>query len=189
MLQIGNTIISLDLINKSFSCDLNLCQGKCCVLGDSGAPFEKEEIEIIESLLHQIKPYMSDNGLNALNKKGFYTVDNSNEMVTELVDGKECVFAFFENGIAKCAIEKANENHNTGFLKPMSCHLYPVRIQKYNSFIAVNFNKWEVCTPAHKNGEERGIPIYRFLKQALIRRFGENWYNELSLAADSLIKK
>lgn len=189
MLQIGNTLISLDLIYKKFSCDLALCKGNCCVYGDFGAPLERKEIRIIKSHLPDIIPFMSQRGVDTLNNSGFYTTDASGENVTNLVLGKECVFVSFEDGIAKCAIEKCNEKLNIGFPKPISCHLYPVRIQKLNSYTAVNFNEWQICTPALKNGNEFGIPVYRFLRNSLIRKFGREWYDELDLTAINLMKE
>ncbi|MFH2094759.1 MAG: DUF3109 family protein [Bacteroidota bacterium] len=187
MLQIGETLVSLDLLDHNFSCAPEKCMGKCCVLGDYGAPLEQEELEIISRLLHLVKKYMSDEGIRQLEKHGFYTKDDSDELVTGLIDGKECLFAFFEDGIARCSIEKTSLQHNTGFLKPVSCHLYPVRVQKYHTFSAVNYNQWDICTHARIKGESLGLPLYRFLEDALVRKFGQEWFNELDLAAQALI--
>lgn len=186
MLQIDNTIISLDIIESHFVCDLKKCLGKCCVLGDYGAPIEEQEIQIIEKNLDKIRPYMSPTGLSTIESTEFYTKDDENEYVTSLIDGKECVFVYFEENIAKCAIEKAYNDKKIAFQKPVSCHLYPIRIQKYNSFIAVNYNKWKICSTAIIKGDVTNIPVYRFLKDPLIRKFGKEWYEELEIAVQSL---
>ena len=188
MLQIDNTIISLDIIENHFVCDIKKCLGKCCVLGDYGAPLEENEIHIIKKDLDKIRPYMSTKGLEEIDKSGFFTKDDEDEYVTYLVDGQECVFVYFEDNIAKCAIEQAYHKKKITFQKPVSCHLYPVRVQKYNSFIAVNYNKWQICSSAIVKGDATNIPVYRFLKDALIRKFGIKWYNELEMAAESLNK-
>ncbi|GAB4300724.1 MAG: DUF3109 family protein [Marinilabiliales bacterium] len=186
MLQIDDTLISLDIIEKYFVCDLPKCKGNCCVYGDYGAPLEEKEIITIKKELDKIKPYMNDKALKIIESQGFYTKDDENELVTVLVDNKECVFTIFENGIAYCSIEKAYNNKDIDFQKPVSCHLYPVRVKKYKSFTAVNFNSWDICKSAIVKGKTTKTPVYRFLKEALIRKFGKEWYDELEIAAESL---
>ena len=145
MLQIDDTIISLDLLDESFVCDLNTCKGKCCIEGDDGEP------------------------------------------VTSIVNGDECVFTYTdESGICKCAIEKAFREGKTDFYKPVSCHLYPVRLQKYEDYVAVNYHRWSVCNCARKLGGKLGVPVYKFLKEPLIRRFGTEWYEQLEIADEEL---
>ena len=186
MLQIGDTLISLDLLEKKFLCPPAKCLGKCCVLGDYGAPIEKDEINIIERNRNNIEVYMTPNGLETISKSGFFMEDDEGELVTTLINGQECVFVFFEDGIAKCAIEKAFEKGKIEIQKPVSCHLYPVRIKKYESFTAVNYSEWHICDQALVKGEEMGIFLYKFLKDPLTRKFGQEWYDELELAAESL---
>lgn len=179
MITIKNTIVSEDLLEKKFVCDLSKCKGECCVAGDSGAPLEEEELKILEEVYEKVKPYMPADGIRSISEQGLYVIDDDNDFTTPLVDGKHCAFVIFEEGIAKCAIEKAYNENKISFKKPVSCHLYPVRITKYNNYDAVNYDKWEVCQPARKCGEKAGIPVYLFLKEPLIRKYGEDWYNEL----------
>ncbi|MFC0876872.1 DUF3109 family protein [Saccharicrinis sp. FJH2] len=190
MLQIGDTLISLDLFEKRFICDLPACHGSCCVEGDSGAPLTQEEKQIIEDLLPDIWDDLSPEAQKLIKKQGVSYVDGDGDLVTSIIKGKECVFTYFdENGTCKCAIEKAYNEGKSDFKKPVSCHLYPVRVKKYPTFQAVNYDKWEICKPALDLGEKLGVPIYKFVKDALIRKFGEDWYNELNIAAVELAKQ
>lgn len=188
MLQIDNTIISLDLLDEQFVCELSTCKGICCVEGDSGAPLEVEEIQIIEDLLPVIWDDLSEKSKDIIKKQGISYIDEDDEPVTSIVDGRECVFTYFdEKGICKCAIEKAFREGKTNFYKPISCHLYPVRLQKYNEFTAVNYHRWSVCECATVLGRNLKIPVYQFLKEPLVRKFGQDWFNELE-QADTEIK-
>ncbi len=189
MLQIQDTLISLNLIETNFVCDLNSCKGNCCVYGDYGAPLEIEEIEIIDSILDKIDKYLTPEGKKAIKQQGLKIKDDANDYVTPLINDKECAFTYFDNGIAKCAIEKAYLNNEIYFQKPVSCHLYPVRVKKYKEYTAVNYHKWEICDVALATGEKTGVPMYVFLKDALIRRFGKDWYEELELAAETLLEE
>jgi hypothetical protein len=182
MLQIKDTLISQDLIEKNFSCDLEKCKGACCVRGDSGAPLTQEEVELLPEIIHQIKPYLRKEGKAAIEEQGTHVIDDEYEPVTPLVNGQECAYVIFEKGIARCGIEKAFEADAITFRKPLSCHLYPVRLKKYDRFIAVNYDKWEICEPARKLGDNLKIPVYKFVRKALIRRFGEDWYMHLKIA-------
>lgn len=184
MLQIKNTLVSLDVIEKKFICDLSKCKGDCCVHGDYGAPLEPEELATINKYLPKIKAYLNEKALKSLTKYGTKLKDDEGSFVTPLIDKKECVYTYFENNIAKCAIEKAFINGDIDFQKPISCHLYPIRITKYPTFIAVNYHKWEICSPANENGKTLGVPVYKFLKDPLIRKFGKKWYDELELTAE-----
>lgn len=188
MLQIKNTLISLDIIEKKFCCDLAACKGICCVEGDSGAPLTDEETGIIEEEYEYIRPFMRKEGVKAIEKQGAWVIDAENDKVTPLIRKKECAFVIFENGTASCAIERAYLDKKTVFRKPISCHLYPIRLKKYADFTAVNYDKWQVCKAAIPQGEKLGLYIYQFLKEPLIREFGEEWYEELQIAADSLLK-
>lgn len=186
MLQIQNTLVSLDLVEKHFCCDLKACKGICCVEGDSGAPLSLEEVDLLEEEYINFKPYMRSEGVEEVENQGHWVVDVENDRVTPLINEKECAYAIFEEGVAKCAIEKAYFEGKTTFRKPISCHLYPIRIKEYTHFTAVNFDTWKICRPARKLGAQQGLYVYGFVKEALIRRFGQEWYDELKIAAESL---
>jgi len=189
MLQIDDTIISLELLEERFVCDLNSCKGICCIEGDDGAPLEEEEVKIIEDLLPVIWDDLSEASKSVINKQGVSYIDQDGEPVTSIVNGAECVFTYTdESGVCKCAIEKAFREGKTNFYKPISCHLYPVRLQKYDEFTAVNYHRWSVCGCARKLGGKLGVPVYQFLKEPLIRRFGSEWFEQLEIA-DKEFKK
>jgi len=179
MILIGNTSVSDDLYLVRFCCNPGRCLGACCVAGDAGAPLEEEEISLLEDELEQIRPYMTEMGIKTVEEHGVFDYDIHANFVTPLINDGECAFACFKNGIAYCAIEKAFFDGKTRFRKPVSCHLYPVRITRYASFDAVNYQKWNICKPALKLGNKEGLPLYKFLKEALIRKYGSEWYNEL----------
>ncbi len=183
MLQIDNTIISLDLIEKKFVCDLQACKGECCVAGDSGAPLTINEISILEEIYPEIEPYLSDKGKKIIKEKGVFEIDIENDKVTPLIDNKECAYLVYENNIAVCAIEKAYFDKKINFRKPLSCFLYPVRIKEYKDFTAVNYDQWDICKPAQILGEKLGTPVYKFLKEPLIQKFGNEWFEKLEYAA------
>ncbi len=187
MLQIDDTIVSLDLFDKYFVCDLAKCKGACCIEGDAGAPLEQKEIKKIEEILPIIWNDLSKKSKKVIKKQGVYYMDEDQEFVTSIVDGKECVFTYFDDkGICKCVIEKAYKEGKVDFIKPISCHLYPVRVQKYRNFEAVNYHKWSICNCAIKLGGETQVPLYQFLKNSLVRRFGVAWYEQLSIAAQEM---
>lgn len=179
MISIGKTIVSEEVIKKQFSCDLKACHGECCVQGDSGAPLEEEEIGIIEDYLEDIKPYMTKAGKKAVRKNGVFDYDSDGEFVTTLVDGQECAFVYFENEIALCAIEKAYREGKIDYIKPISCHLYPIRISKFKDFEAVNYHKWQICDLALLKGKKEQTALYEFVKDPLIRKYGKDWFNQL----------
>ncbi len=181
MIVIENTLVSEDLIISRFCCKLQECRGACCVEGDAGAPLEAEEPKIIAKYIRAIRPYMEEAGLNTLKKEGISTKDILGALVTTLNPGKECLFTYFKNGIAYCAVEKAWTEGKIPFQKPISCHLYPVRISKFDLYDAVNVHQWHVCATGWKEGD--GIPLYQYLKAPLIRKFGELWYEQLEAAA------
>ncbi|MDD2436756.1 MAG: DUF3109 family protein [Massilibacteroides sp.] len=184
MIQIKETLVSLDIVEKAFVCDLSQCKGACCVEGDSGAPLEKQEYHLLKKLLPLIWEDLSPEAKTVIEKQGIGYVDEDGEIVTSLVNGRDCVFTFYdENNICKCAIEKAYREGRIDFYKPISCHLYPIRVAKYKTFSALNYNKWKICKAAEILGQKAGVPLYRFLKEPLIRKFGEAWYAELELVA------
>ncbi len=186
MIQIDDKIISFDVIEEFFKCDLPKCKGICCYEGKSGAPLEKNEIEKIKKIYPKIKKYLPLKNIAIIEKKGFHEIDDEGDTVTTLVDGKECVFAYQENGIFKCAFETAYLNNETDFKKPISCHLFPIRIKKYDNFIAVNLIKAKICSPAFFRGKKEKIKAYEFLKEPLIRAFGKDFFYKLDYAAKYL---
>jgi len=185
MIVIENTIVSDDVVDKQFICNLDACKGECCVAGVSGAPLEKEETEILDKIYDKVKPYLTERGIRAIEKYGKHEIDGDGDMVTPLVNGKdECAYTIFENGIASCGIEKAHREGKIDFQKPISCHLYPIRIKKYKDYEAVNYDRWSICSPACALGKKEGVHVFEFVKKAVIRKYGENWYKQLEGAAE-----
>lgn len=187
MVQIDDTIISLDVFEKKFVCDLLKCKGECCIEGDAGAPLEDDEIEKLKEVLPLIWEDLPQTSKEVIDAQGVSYKDRDGDNVTSIVNGAECVFMYKdENGFAKCAIEKAFLAGKTTFRKPISCYLYPIRIDKYTKYQAVNYHKWKICECAVKNGEKLNVPVYKFLKDPLIQKFGEAWYEQLEIAAEEL---
>lgn len=188
MIEIGKSIVSLDVFKRKFVCDLAACKGACCVHGDSGAPLEEEESALLEEVYPIAKKYMIEEGIAAVETQGTSVIDTDGDLVTPLVFvGGPCAFVYYEeDGTAKCAVEKAYLNGETSWKKPISCHLYPIRIKKYTQFDAVQYNEWDICEPACVCGEQLQVPVYAFLKEPLIRKYGEDWYKELQLVAQEL---
>ncbi len=186
MLQIGNAIVSLDVIEKKFICDFTKCKGACCIEGDSGAPLDDDEKAILEEIYPDIKEYLNEKGIAEIEKQGTSVIDSDGDLVTPIINDKECAYTVFENGLALCGIEKAFLDGKISYRKPISCSLYPIRIQKYEEFDAVNYNKWNICAPARDLGYKMGTPVYKFLREPLIRKYGEDWYEELEYAAENL---
>lgn len=180
MIVIDNVIVSDDIASVKFNCDLKACHGNCCVDGDEGAPLDEDEIGIIEDYLDRIEKYMTNDGVEQVRKNGVFDYGIDGEYVTPLVNDRECAFVFWENGISFCAIEKAYLNKEIDFRKPVSCHLYPIRVKRYDSFDAVNYHRWPICDPALKRGKEMGEPLYVTLKEPLIRKFGSDFYKKLA---------
>jgi len=184
MLQIKDTLISLDLIEQQFCCNLAHCRGNCCVEGDSGAPVELDEIIQLENALPDIWEDLSLEARTLIKSQGVAYADQDGEMVTSIVNGKDCVFTCYdENGTCFCAVEKAWRAGYISFMKPISCHLYPVRVKKFKDYSAVNYQEWSICSGARLYGQQLGLPVYQFLKEPLIRKFGQEWYDELCQAA------
>lgn len=181
-----NTLLSEDLFEKHFICDLGKCKGACCVEGDFGAPVTQEEIETLNEILPAISPYLRREGLEVIAKKGVSETDCDGDLVTTCLPTGECSFAVYENGVLGCGIEKAWKAGATSFRKPLSCHLYPIRVSSVAEYDALNYHRWEVCKPACRLGEEHKVPLYRFLKDALVRAYGREWYDELDDIAAAL---
>ncbi len=190
MVEIDDKLISLDVFEKRFVCDLSACKGACCVEGDNGAPLEEEEVGIIEDNLEAIKPYMRKEGLDAVAKTGVFYMDEDNEPVTTLVNDAECAFVFFdENNITKCSIEEAYNKGDISFKKPISCHLYPIRVAKLRNYLAVNYSHWNICKDACKLGAELNVKTFRFLKEPIIRKWGEAFYEDMERVDAELERK
>jgi len=190
MIQIGKTLVSEDIIEKQFVCDIEKCKGECCVQGDAGAPLIEEELQILEDIFEEVKPFITEKGIKAVEKYGTWTKDDFDEFVTPLIDEKECAYTVFDSeGIAKCGIEDAYNAGKISWRKPSSCHLYPIRVTDYTEFSAVNYHKWDICSDACVLGEKLKVPVYKFLEEPLINKFGKNWYKELEIVAEEYLKQ
>ena len=180
MIKIEDKLVADDIIQKDFVCNLSACKGACCVKGDAGAPVEESEIQILEDIYQDVKPYLREEGIQAIEEQGKVTRSSFDEAETPLVNGEECAYVTFdEKGTALCGIEKAYRDGKTDFKKPVSCELYPIRLTKLTSVIALNYDRWEICDPACRLGDELKVPIYKFTKNALERKFGQEWYQKL----------
>lgn len=190
MIQIDDVVVSMDVLRKRFICDLGACRGACCIEGDAGAPLEKDEVAQLETVLPLIWDKLSAEAQAVIRQQGVSYVDEEGDLVTSIVGGKDCVFTCYDaNGCCSCAIEEAYRAGKTDYYKPISCHLYPIRVGDYGPYRAVNYHRWEVCKAAVALGEKEGVPVYRFLKEPLIRKFGEAWYQELEEAVAELEKQ
>lgn len=182
MLQVDDILVSFDVVERSFLCDLSQCKGACCVEGDAGAPLEKAEVVILKKILPVVWNDLSPEAQKVINKQGVSYIDAGGETVTSIVNGKDCVFTCYDSdGTCKCAIEKAYREGKVDFYKPISCHLYPVRVNQYETFSAVNYHRWSVCKAAELLGKKEQLPVYKFLKEPLIRKFGAGWYEKLEI--------
>ncbi|MBA4409556.1 MAG: DUF3109 family protein [Bacteroidota bacterium] len=186
MLEIGRTIVSLDLLEKQFLCDLLKCKGACCVEGDSGAPVTPVEVKAIQEAYAEIAPNIPENHQEEIEKQGFAVIDMEGDLVTPLVNNKQCAYSFEEKGILKCGIEKAFLDGKITFRKPVSCHLFPIRITEYKRFDAVNYEQIDICQPGRECGKSEKLPLYVFLKDPLIRKYGKDWYDQLKYAAENM---
>lgn len=190
MIQIDDTLVSLDLIERSFLCDLFHCKGQCCVEGDSGAPLEPGEEEELKRVLPEIWNDLLPEARTVIQSQGVAYTDSDGDRVTSIVGDKNCVFTCYDtDGVCKCAIEKAYREGRVSFYKPISCHLYPVRITQYKTFQAVNYHRWDVCKAAELLGKKEQVPVYQFLKEPLIRKFGQAWYDALDECAQEWKKQ
>jgi len=183
MLQVDDKIISLDVFTGFFCCHLKKCRGLCCVHGDSGAPLEKKEAKILKRIYPEIKKFLTPEGRNKIESTGISMIDKDNDLVTPLIDQKACAYInYYKNGISYCSIEKAFFDKKITFQKPVSCHLYPLRIKKYKDFTAVNYDRWDICKPAISLGRQKKMKVFEFCKDGLIRSFGEEFYRQLQYA-------
>lgn len=189
MLIVGNVLVSDELIKNCFCCDLSQCGGICCIEGDAGAPVAPEEIAELEDNYPIFKKYMTAEGARSVDENGTFDYDMTGEFVTPLINGEACAYVYYEDNIAKCAIEKAFLNGEIDFRKPISCHLYPIRIKQLPDYEALNYHRWFVCEEACEKGEQLQLPVYQFLKEPLIRKYGEEWYKKLEEEVKNLKEK
>ena len=190
MFVIGNTLVSIDLIERYFVCDLEICKGQCCIDGDAGAPLLNEEKVTLDENINAILPLLPPGGKKAIKENGTAYIDNDGDLVTTLVEGCNCAFTVFtSDGTCLCGLEKGYREGKLPFLKPSSCSLYPVRLQKVGDMTAVNLHRWKICKCAEKKGKELGVRAYEFLKEPLIRKFGQEWYDELQHIADEWLRQ
>lgn len=189
LVEIDDKIVSTQIFERKFVCDLNACKGACCIEGDAGAPLTLEEVDILEDTLEVIKPYMREEGIKAVEEQGVFYMDQDNEPVTTLVNEAECAFVYFdEKGITKCAVEQAHIDGKSDFKKPISCHLYPIRVKQYDKFQGLNYDVWDICAPACDCGEQLNVPVFRFLKEPLVRAFGSEFFKELEIVSKEMDK-
>jgi hypothetical protein len=180
MMKIGEVLVSDDIKTVEFVCHLEKCKGACCVEGDLGAPLEEDELPIMHEVQAAVAPYLTPDGKRSIDAQGTYILDEDGDYSTPTIGGKECAYSHYDNrGILKCGIEQAYLDGKTTFRKPISCHLYPIRITKKKDFEAVNYHKWGVCSAACDLGRSLQVPLYKFLKDPLVRKYGERWYLEL----------
>ena len=190
MIQIDDVVVSLDVLREKFLCDLDACKGECCIEGDAGAPVELEEVEKLEEVLPVIWEELSPEAREVIDRQGVVYTDSEGDLVTSIVGGKDCVFTCYDaDGTCKCAIEKAYREGKTDFYKPVSCHLYPIRVTQYRDFKAVNYHRWSVCKAAEILGKKEQLPVYKFPKEPLIRKFGQAWYKALEECAEEWKKQ
>ena len=190
MIQIEDIVVSSDILTEKFICNLEACQGECCIEGDAGAPVEKNEVAELEKVLPVVWDELSPEAQAVIKKQGVVYTDQDGDLVTSIVGNKNCVFTCYdEKGCCYCAIEKAYREGKCNFYKPISCHLYPIRIENYDPYTAVNYHRWDVCKAAVILGKMKGVPVYQFLKEPLIRKFGADWYQMLSDCAEEWTKQ
>jgi len=190
MIAIENTLISDEIFTEFFCCNLDACKGNCCVAGDAGAPLNEDEIQYLENHIDIIKPYLTEKGRETIENTGVFEIAPDNTAVTPLVDRAECAYLVFaENGIAECAIERAFEDGKITYQKPISCHLYPIRISKVGEFDALNYERWTICNEARIAGKDKEIKVFQFLKTPLIRKYGSEWYKQATFAENEIFMK
>ncbi len=190
MFQLGKTIVSESIIEKDFLCNLSACKGACCINGDAGAPLDSEEIKILKDIYPKVKPFLRKEGIAVIESQGTHITSAFGDFETPLINGADCAYVIFDDKkTALCGIEEAYNQGEVSWKKPVSCHLYPIRVKDYSEFSAVNYDNWEICDDACVLGKELQVPVYKFVKEALIRKFGEDWYAELEKVAEKLKKQ
>lgn len=187
IIQVGDVLVSPDIFTEKFCCDLDACKGVCCVEGDAGAPVSLDEIAEIENVVDDVWTVLTASAQAVIDKQGVAYTDREGDLVTSIVNGKDCVFTCYENGCCLCALERSYRSGKTKFVKPISCALYPIRVKEFgNNLVGLNYHKWDICKDAVRKGKELNLPVYKFLEGPLIRRFGEEWYKELKEVAEQL---
>jgi hypothetical protein len=189
MFQLGKTLVSEEILEAAFVCDLKACKGACCVEGSAGAPLEEGEIPVLDEIYQKVKPFLRPEGVRAIEAQGTHVLGTDGGLETPLVENRECAYVYFEEGIAQCGLERAYKAGAISWKKPLSCHLYPVRVREYTQLTAVNYHQWHICDPACGLGESLKVPVYKFVKDALIRKFGETWYRQLEDVAKEFLKQ
>jgi hypothetical protein len=190
MIEIDGKIVSTDIITEKFLCDLGRCHGICCVEGNAGAPLEADEARILAEEWENFRPYVTAAGAAEIERQGFAVVDEDGDLVTPLIGEAECAYSYNEGGVTLCAIEKAWAEGRTSFRKPISCHLYPIRVTKFgDGSLGLNYHRWAVCGGALELGHQKGVPMFRMLREAIIRRFGEEFFEALEAAENYLTKE
>ena len=180
MIEIEGKVINTEIFRRRFVCDISKCKGTCCYDGDSGAPLEKEELDKLTEVFPAVEPLLSDKEREEISRQGLWVTDADGDFVTPIIDGRECVYTNREpDGTWSCAIEKAFREGKTNWRKPISCYLYPIRVSKTRKYELLNFHEWEVCRPAMELGQKVGTPAYKFLREPIIEKFGEDFYKEL----------
>ena len=185
MFQLGKTIVSEAILDNDFACNLSACKGACCVDGDAGAPLDADEVKTLHEIYPKLKPHLTPEGIDALENQGLFVTTENGELETPLVNGADCAYVIYdESQTAMCGIEEAYNQGDVAWKKPVSCHLYPIRVKDYSEFSAVNYHKWQICDPACSLGHVLKIPVYKFVREALIRKFGKAWYEALETLAN-----
>lgn len=179
MVEIEDKIVSDDLFEEYFCCDLDSCKGICCVEGDAGAPLDADDIENIDANIETIREYMTEEGRNTIDEQGIFVIDSDGDFTTPLINGAECAYCVQKDGITFCAIERAARDGKIDYLKPISCHLYPIRLSTIGDMTALNYHRWDVCKSAVSCGKAKGIKVYQALKEPIVRAFGEEFFSHL----------
>ncbi|MBC8172382.1 MAG: DUF3109 family protein [Chitinophagales bacterium] len=188
MIIIQEIMISDEILDNYFVCNLNACKGACCVEGDEGAYVEESEKKMLKKIYPKVKEYLTKEGIKAIEKQGYYITNNEGVLKTPLMNGGPCAYTYYDGGVALCGIEKAFRDGKIKWQKPVSCHLYPIRISKVGNYEALNYERWNICKPACKNGKELGVPIFKFVKTALIRKYGQDFYDALDATYEYRMK-
>lgn len=189
MIIIQQTLVSEDIFDNEFVCNLDACKGACCVEGDEGAILEKSELKTLEKIYPDVKPYLTKEGISSIEKQGYYIINEAGEYKTPLINNGPCAYIYYDAGVALCGIEKAYREKKIKWQKPVSCHLYPIRISKVGEYDALNYERWKICKPACKHGKDLGIPIFRFVKDSLIRKYGKAYFEAMEAAYEYRNKK
>lgn len=188
MFEIDNTLVSLDLAEQFFCCDLEQCKGECCIEGDAGAPITEDEFRKLKELAPIVAERLTASARRAIDEEGVGYIDSEGDLVTQLVNDRECVFTCYApGGVCLCALDSAYRDGQTDFRKPISCYLYPLRLTEYEKFTAVNYHRWKICRSAEANGRKLNIRLYQFMREPLVERFGQEWYDALEAACEAYL--